>query len=203
MHAIMLSGTNLRPSPIRESWSNHFPLGVISNSKRSNFEIRTGWVEYRGSERNEHFGENGAVHSVGESGARNGNGCCYRGQIPNQIAGEHTTVDKLAERKGFELPVRSAAKRVHVRWRFSKKPGERGFTCERRGPTPGPRSRLSERSSPPMSTTSTAPCNAAEKTFANQPRTRARDSVAARKIFVRGFKRDTNWTPPKRNTLSI
>ena len=109
MHAIMLSGANLRLSPIRENWSNHFPLGVISNSKRSNFEIRTGWVEYRGSERNEHFGENGAVHSVGDSGARIVNGCCYRGQIPNQITGEHTTVDKLAEEKGFEPKIRFLA----------------------------------------------------------------------------------------------
>ena len=52
----------------------------------------------------------------------------------------------------------------------------RGFTCERRGRTPGPRSR----SSTLISATS-APCNAAEKTFANQLRIRARDRVAARK----------------------
>jgi hypothetical protein len=44
-------------SPIREKWPNLFPLMPISNSKRSNFENRTEWVESRGSERNGPFGE--------------------------------------------------------------------------------------------------------------------------------------------------
>jgi hypothetical protein len=44
-------------SPVREKPQNLFPLRLISNSKRLNFENRTEWVESRASERNGPFGE--------------------------------------------------------------------------------------------------------------------------------------------------
>ena len=44
-------------SPIREKQPNRFPLKRLSNSKRSSFENRIEWAEYRGSERNGRFGE--------------------------------------------------------------------------------------------------------------------------------------------------
>jgi hypothetical protein len=44
-------------SPVRAKPQNLFSLKLISNSKRSNFENRTGSVESRASERNGPFGE--------------------------------------------------------------------------------------------------------------------------------------------------
>ena len=44
-------------SPVQEKRQNLFPLELISNSKRSNFENRTEWMESRASERNGPFGE--------------------------------------------------------------------------------------------------------------------------------------------------
>jgi hypothetical protein len=44
-------------SPVRKKRQNLFPLKFISNSKRSNFENRTEWMESRASERNGPFGE--------------------------------------------------------------------------------------------------------------------------------------------------
>ena len=46
-----------RLSLIRERRPNLFQLKLISNSKRLNFENRTEWAEYRGSEKNRLFGE--------------------------------------------------------------------------------------------------------------------------------------------------
>jgi hypothetical protein len=47
-----------RFSPVREKPQNLFPLSLVSNSKRLNFENRTESVESRASERNGPFGEN-------------------------------------------------------------------------------------------------------------------------------------------------
>ena len=63
----------------------------------------------------------------------------------------------------------------------AKSPEERGFICERRGRTRGPRSRLS-RSSTLISTTSRV-----TRPSLTGPRTRARDRCSCTKISVRGF----------------
>jgi hypothetical protein len=91
------TGANLRLSPIRENRPNHFPLKLISNSKRSNFENRTGWAEYRGSERNGHFGEKWGGSASWESRAGVGNGYCYWAKFPARSPGEHTTVACVPE----------------------------------------------------------------------------------------------------------
>jgi hypothetical protein len=44
-------------SLVREEQQNLFPLKFMTNSKRSNFENRTKWIESRASERNGPFGE--------------------------------------------------------------------------------------------------------------------------------------------------
>jgi hypothetical protein len=44
-------------SPVGEKQQNLFPLKIISNSKRSNFENRTEWMGSRASERSGPFGE--------------------------------------------------------------------------------------------------------------------------------------------------
>jgi hypothetical protein len=48
---------NRKLSLVRQKLQNLFPSKLISNSKRSNFENRTGSVESRASERNGPFGE--------------------------------------------------------------------------------------------------------------------------------------------------
>jgi hypothetical protein len=49
--------SNRTLSLVRQKRQNLFPLKLISNSKCSDFENRTEWMESRGSEKNGPFGE--------------------------------------------------------------------------------------------------------------------------------------------------
>jgi hypothetical protein len=106
--------------PARQDLQNLISSKFISRSKHSNFENRTESAESRALERIEPFGEEwGALPFKSGTQIRNW------AQLPASSRKEQAAAAKLAEQKGFELPVRSAAKRVHLRWRFSKKPGAR------------------------------------------------------------------------------
>jgi hypothetical protein len=55
--SLEMANWNQTLSPVREKPQSLFSLKLISNSKRLNFENRTGSVESRASERNGSFGE--------------------------------------------------------------------------------------------------------------------------------------------------